>query len=611
MNERTEIERRIATATSELASAELATERLSWARLGYFVVAFIALGVLRPAAGWVLAAIVPFAALVQMHRRSSSRTERARGARAASRGALARMDRDWANIPPLQGVDVSAMPNRAAIRDLDLYGERSLFRLLDVSQPALGATVTLRWLLEDPAPLAAIEARQASVQHLRGQPDFLFECARLCRHGSRPAPSGAKLLAFRRWCELPGDRFSVRLVWAARMLTTAFIAMIAVIVVRPALLQPLSSSVMAIVVGQFAVAALARRYLHDRLREAADLLTELTGVVEVLRLAVALPDVAGRFGEIQRSLTDSGASDGFSRLSRLFAWNAAHHSPMLLAALDGLVAFDAHLAAKIDDWREAFGARLPQWIDLVAEAQALTALATLAYENPQWTMPRVHDDDAPILEAAECGHPLIANGVRVTNPVAIERPASAIIVSGSNMSGKTTYLRAVGVDALLAFAGGPVCAGDLTIRRSRVRTTVRIEDNLGAGVSLFLAEVSRIAEIVGDAGSDTATPVLFLFDEILHGTNAQDRREATQLVLERLLASGAAGIITTHDPRIADVEDRMGDVDIVQVHFTDSVETRAGQVTMTFDYILRPGAATTTNALRILEALNLSARPAV
>jgi DNA mismatch repair ATPase MutS len=169
------------------------------------------------------------------------------------------------------------------------------------------------------------------------------------------------------------------------------------------------------------------------------------------------------------------------------------------------------------------------------------------------------------------------------------------------MSGKTTYLRAVGINAMLAFAGGPVCASELTVRRCRVRTTVRVEDDLSAGVSLFMAEVSRIAQIVADAEREAGTPVLFLLDEILHGTNAKDRREATQLVLRRLMVNGAAGIITTHDPAIADVEGSS----VKQVHFSDAVESRDGSVVMTFDYALKPGPATTTNALRILEKLGL------
>jgi DNA mismatch repair ATPase MutS len=189
--------------------------------------------------------------------------------------------------------------------------------------------------------------------------------------------------------------------------------------------------------------------------------------------------------------------------------------------------------------------------------------------------------------------------VRVSNPLSIEQPGSAIVVSGSNMSGKTTYLRAVGLNGLLALAGGPVCAKEFEIRRSRIRTTVRVEDNLGAGVSLFMAEVSRIGDVVAESGRGDA-PVFFLFDEILHGTNAQDRREATQLVLARLMGNGAAGLVTTHDPKIADARGS-----VFQVHFTDSVEARNGAVAMTFDYVLRPGPATTTNALRILEAMGL------
>jgi DNA mismatch repair ATPase MutS len=202
---------------------------------------------------------------------------------------------------------------------------------------------------------------------------------------------------------------------------------------------------------------------------------------------------------------------------------------------------------------------------------------------------------------------LIAKGVRVANPVVIESPGSAIVISGSNMSGKTTYLRAVGLNALLAFAGGAVCAKEFSIRRSRVRTTVRVEDDLGAGVSLFLAEVSRIAAVVEDAGKSNEPPVLFLLDEILHGTNAADRREATQLVLRRLLGSDAWGIITTHDPQIAAVHDQVHEARVTAVHFTDAVEAREGGVAMTFDYVLRPGPATTTNALRILEKLGLRA----
>jgi hypothetical protein len=596
-----DIERRIAGAERAFVAADGKAGRLSWARLGYFVLAVLLLAAWRGDAIAAIVTAIPFVLLVAVHRRAVRTADRARGALAAARGSQARSRRDWAAIPSIQAIPLDAMSNRPAIGDLDVYGDRALFRLLDVSQPGLGGSLALRWLLDDPAPLAVIEARQASVVALRTKPDLLLELARLCRHGSRPAPGSATVLAFRKWGASRG-RSAAKLIWTARILTALFGVSIVAVVVRPELLQPLASTIMTLVAGQFIVAGLARRYLHDTLREADDQFAELASMVDVLRLIATTGSVPGRFGQIQQELKEGAAVDAIARLSRLFAWNGARHSPMLLAALDGIVAYDAHLAAGIDNWREAYGSRLDGWIDLVAEAQAIAALATLACENPDWTMPRVHDEPAPVVTAAQCGHPLLADNVRVGNPVSIDRPGSAIVVSGSNMSGKTTYLRAVGLNALLALAGGPVCARGFTVRRSRLRTTVRIEDDLGAGVSLFMAEVSRIAQVVTDASRSGEPPVLFLFDEILHGTNAQDRREATQLVLARLLAGGAAGLVTTHDPRIADALDP---AQVTQAHFTDTIASGGENVTMTFDYVLRPGPATTTNALRILRALGL------
>jgi hypothetical protein len=602
MDPREDIERRIALGSTALERATRSAEWLSWARVGYFVAALLVL----LAAGaspwpWLFVAAIPFIVLVQVHRAAADREDRARGALAAARGALARMDRDWGGMPPLHAIGFERAPNRAAIRDLDVHGERSLFRLVDVSQPAIGGATLLRWLLSDPDPLPVIHARQESVEALRQRTDYLLESARVCRHGSRPAPGARKLEAFRAWCERPGPRLPAAMTWVGRALTLAFAVVVALMIVRPAMIQPLASTLLLLVAAQFTIAALARRHLRQSLGDAADLLPELAGVTDVMRAAITEPPVGGRFGAIQRTLVGDDAVPALSRLSRLFEWNAVHHSPMLHAAVNAAVAFDAHLATAIDAWHAEAAKRVPPWVDLVGEAEALTALATLAHENPGWIMPRVHDDEAPFVSATACGHPLIEGGIRVTNPVSLEAPGSAIVISGSNMSGKTTYLRAIGLNALLAMAGGPACAAELTIRRSRVRTTVRVEDDLGAGVSLFLAEVSRLRDVVADAGAPHEVPVLFLLDEILHGTNAEDRRQATRLVLARLLAAGASGIITTHDPRIAQTTE----VPVAQAHFTDAVTSNDGQVTMTFDYTLRPGPATTTNALRILEALGL------
>jgi hypothetical protein len=602
MDEREYLAERLRTAGTEQATANLHASRLSWARLVYLVVAVGVLAWLRVDSWWwVAVAAIPFAVLVRWHRRAERGAAVAQGAVAAARGAIARMDADWENMPRLQAIDTSGLPNTAAIRDLDLYGDRSLFRLVDVSQPAIGGVVLLRQLLADPDPLEIIRERQASVQALRHRPGYLLESARVCRHGSRPPISAARLFAFRSWCDQPATPFSPRLVLLARVVTSLFVALIIWMIATQTVTSDLARLAIVMLGLQLAIGAAARAHLRARLKDAADMLPDLADLRDVLRAMVTEPPVEGRFGAIQRQLTEAGAVPAFNRLARLFEWNGVQHSPMLDALMNALTAFDAHLTARVDAWREEHGRQLPMWIDLVAEAQAVTALATLGYENPGWAVPEVHDGESPFVAATDCGHPLIGGATRVGNPVDLPGPATAIVISGSNMSGKTTYLRATGLNVLLAQAGGPVCATAMTLRRCRVRTSVRIEDSLAANTSLFFAEVSRLRDVVVDAQHAGQVPVLFLFDEILHGTNAADRRDATRLVLDRLLASGASGMITTHDPTVGDVEVGRSQ----HAHFTDAIEGGQGGVTMSFDYIMRPGPATTTNALRILEAMGL------
>jgi hypothetical protein len=391
------------------------------------------------------------------------------------------------------------------------------------------------------------------------------------------------------------------LVVVARILTVALVGVVIWMIAIGGLRSDLARIVTVLLFAQLAVGARSRAHLRASLRDAADMLPDLVDLRNFLRVVVAEPSVEGRFGAIQMELKTAGAVPAFDQLARLFGWNTVQHSPMQNAFANATTAFDAHLAARIDRWREQFSRQLPAWIDLAGEAQALAALATIAYENPGWAFPVIQDDRAPVLEADDCGHPLVPAAVRVTNPIDLPAPGRAIVISGSNMSGKTTYLRAAGLNVLLAQAGGPVCATAMTVRRCRVRTSVRIEDNLAANASLFFAEVSRIRDVVADAQAESGTPVLFLFDEILHGTNAQDRREASRLVLERLLERGAAGMITTHDAGIGDIA--IGNV--AHAHFTDTIATDESGVTMKFDYVMRPGPATTTNALRVLEAMGL------
>jgi hypothetical protein len=600
---RGEVTNRLRLALADEMTAARNARRLSWTRLAYAaaVALLLSLGGLW-SGPFVAAAILLFVPIARLHRRAEARSRHARGLVAACHASLARIDRDWDAMPAARAPELPAGANTAAAHDLDVLGTVSLFRLLDVGLP-MGGECTLRWLLTDPAPLPVIEARQASSAALRERADLLFESARVARFGAgrRPPPSKERVAAFRAWLAAPVRPLSRLVVIAARVLTVILILVIVTATLRPALREAALVIAALVVPAQVIFAALGRRHLRRGLGTTADTLARMGDVVATMRLVAEEPPVAGRLGEIQRTLASGHAVAAVTRLQRLLDWDAIRYSPLMHYVANAAVAYDAHLADRFDAWHAQHAASVPEWLDLVAEAQALIALGTLAYENPAWVLPAVHERESPVFEASGCGHPLIPPATRVSNPVALERPAETLVITGSNMSGKTTYLRAIGLNALLALAGGPVCASAMTLRRVRVRSSVRVEDDLSRGSSLFFAEVTRIRDVVADAEREDAPPVLFLLDEILHGTNAADRRAATHLVLDRLMRSGSTGIITTHD---AGVGVGAG-ATVTHRHFTDSLSTGGDGVHMTFDFTLREGPASTTNALRILELLGL------
>jgi DNA mismatch repair ATPase MutS len=242
----------------------------------------------------------------------------------------------------------------------------------------------------------------------------------------------------------------------------------------------------------------------------------------------------------------------------------------------------------------------------VGEIEALAALAGLAHDNPDWCVPRVARSEPPRLTARQLGHPLLAEPARVCNDVELGPPGTFLLVTGSNMSGKSTLLRAVGVNVVLAQAGGRCCAEALSLPPLALGTSVLIEDSLADGYSFFMAELRRLKEIVELAAACHAggeRTLLFLLDEILRGTNASERRIAVRRVLLHLMKQGAIGAVSTHDLALA--EDEALAVAGQAVHFRETVHTEGEGPAMTFDYRIREGVATTVNALKLLDLVGL------
>jgi DNA mismatch repair ATPase MutS len=269
----------------------------------------------------------------------------------------------------------------------------------------------------------------------------------------------------------------------------------------------------------------------------------------------------------------------------------------MVKAVAGLILWKAHCAFMLENWRGQWGKQIPRWLEAVGEIEALGALAMYAYENPDDPFPEIVEDGVRF-EGEQLGHPLILRRSCVRNDVRLGSPARVLIVSGSNMSGKSTLLRTVGVNAVLALAGAPVRARRLAISPLALGATIRVQDSLQGGMSRFYAEISRIKQVMELASG--ARPVLFLLEEVLAGTNSQDRKTGAEILLREFLARNAIGLITTHDLALAGAADALGGA-ALNVHFEDQLVDGK----LSFDYLLRPGVVTRSNALALMRAIGL------
>jgi hypothetical protein len=346
----------------------------------------------------------------------------------------------------------------------------------------------------------------------------------------------------------------------------------------------------------------------NRLFDAVDTGAEqLRAYAAALEVAAEGPAACSRLRELAAALGagEDSAHRELARLARRVEIADARHGSFHVIP-QMLLLWDLHALRLLERWQLGPGRRARRWLGALGEIEALAALAGLAHDQPDWAFPEV-DEAAARLTARGLGHPLIADAGRVGNDVEVGPAGGFLLVTGSNMSGKSTLLRALGVDAVLAQAGGPVCAAAMRLPPVALGTSILVEDSLADGVSFFLAEVLRIRGIVELARRAPAvgrTP-LFLIDEPLRGTNSRERRTASQRVLHHLLAAGAIGAVATHDLELA------ADPELAAaarpVHFRETIAPggEVGRPVMSFDYRLRPGPATTTNALALLELVGL------
>jgi MutS-like protein len=520
----------------------------------------------------------------------------------AEEGTL-RLDRSWDELEEAlperettAPVDYSGHPFGA---DLAMLGQASLFRLMGPITSEPGRTAAAGWLL-DPATPTDAEARAESVRELSDRLDARFG---LAAHGRLAPDANPQAVArFVGW--LQGDAWILSEV-AVRVASW----------VLPAAL--IASGVADFFWGAppfWILPGLAQLVVLRRVttRLSADfvaveaLAPALAAYVPQLREVTSWEMKTPLLSDLHAQLESDGvpAHERLEALGRVVDTVASRRN-LVYASLAPFLLLDVHLGVRLDHWRKAHGAHALGWLGAFGQIEALCGLACLAHDHPDWTFPEWHEESR--IEGKSVGHPLLPPHACVRNDVTVGPPGTFMLVTGSNMSGKSTLLRSIGTNAVLAGAGGPVCADVLSLPRVRVRTSMSVEDSLSTGVSLFMAQLLRVKDIVEEASRESPDegPVLFLLDEMLHGTNSAERRIAAQAVLRHLIESRAIGAVSSHDLGLADAEDLRAVADAV--HFRETVERDDGVTRLDFDYTMRPGLASTSNALVLLQAVGLKA----
>ena len=536
---------------------------------------------------WLIAPVAAFLALLIYHDRVlRGRELAARAVRYYERG-LARIEDRWAGSGETGDRFRDAAHPYA--EDLDLFGKGGLFELLSTARTRAGEDTLARWLLQSAAPETVIE-RQGGVAELAPKLDLREDLA-LLGEDARACGDPQALIG---WAEAPPVFGPGPARIAAAILSVSVLLCGSYYLWEPTVGSRAGLICLLAITSAFGfhfrrrvltVAARVEEAQHD-----LSLLAKVLARIEGERFNSA------RLAQLRTALEYTpAASHRIGRLSRLMELLDSREN-WLMRIIGPPLLYGTQVAFAIEAWRADSGPHVRRWIAAVGEFEALSALAGYAYEHPQDPFPEV-SADAACFEADGLGHPLLPGSRCVRNDLKLGGDLRLLVVSGSNMSGKSTLLRSVGVSAVMAMAGAPVRAKRLRISSLCVGASIRTSDSLQDGTSRFYAEITRLRKLVDLAAGGS---LLFLIDELLNGTNSHDRQIGAEGVVRGLVKRGAIGLVTTHDLALTHIATAM-EPRGANVHFEDHLENAR----ITFDYIMRPGVVKKSNALELMRSVGL------
>jgi hypothetical protein len=537
-----------------------------------------------PSVYWLLLPVAAFIALVIAHRRVVSGLASARRAVAVYSRGLARIEDRWAGSG--ENGNEFKDPLHMYAEDLDILGDGSLFQLLSTARTNMGKQCLARWLLTH-AALPEIRERQAAVAELKSRLDLREDLA-VVGESERIAAKPEPLVA---WASDESGLQDGR--WWASALAALSIA--TMVLGFKWLWTPF---VVALLINGI-ITSRARHRLEKIFAGIGDTHKDLDSLALLLRRIESEKFQSPMLQQLQARLLTHGLppSACIARLDTLTDLDDSRHN-WFVRVFDIPLLYSMQIAFALERWRRTYGSGIEAWLSVVGEIETLASIAAYSYEHAEDPFPEFAPAESePCFEGDALGHPLLPDDKCVRNDVRLGGNSQVLLVSGSNMSGKSTYLRVVGINSVLAMMGAPVRAARLRLSRAAVGASMRVSDSLQKGISHFYAEIKRLRQVVDLSATQ---PTLFLLDEVLQGTNSQDRRVGTEGVLRTLIRNSAIGLVTTHDLALTSLEEVFPER-VRNAHFQERFEHDS----LSFDYCLRPGVVTTSNGVELMKSIGL------
>lgn len=541
-------------------------------------------------AAWLFLPLGVFLGLVVAHARIARQIERAKRAIEFYERGLDRLDHRWIGVGP--SGDRYRNSDHPYSGDLDIFGEGSLFQLLCDVRTRLGEDTLAKWLSE-PASPPVIRERQASVQELRDQLDFREELALLDAEVHDELDQNQ----LARWVQEEPRPIS------RKQRTVAIIlGFLAPFTLAAWMMGYGLSPFLIIVLIEIAFYGVVLREIRHIGRAADEASAGLAILVQVLEHLENQQFTSPLLKRLRTSLDTEGHSPAWQigKLRNLIQTLNNCMQNQFYAPIAFLLGLPVHAVHRVEKWRGRIGPHIAEWLDAVGQIESLSSIAGHAFEQPDDPFPVIVEaSEGPCFIAEEVGHPLIPAKDCVRNDIRIDTEQRLILVSGSNMSGKSTLMRTIGINAVLALCGAPVQARSLKVSPLQIGTAMRVNDSLQHGASLFYQVISRIKAVVEMAGG--SPPLLFLLDEILQGTNSHDRRVGAEGIIHQLINQGAIGVVTTHDLALTQIVSSLKGR-AINIHFEDHLVNGR----MYFDYRIRPGVVEKSNALELMRMIGLA-----